>query len=338
MKILIISLQNNYLDVKQSHHDKFFLFEYLVNNYDNKYKYISVDELENNKGKLERYIVTKYGNKPDYIIGYSIFNMTSEIYDEISLFSNLVMILFDIHHGKSVRRYRIPILNKCKYVLNSYAYVYNRYLPLHDNNIFFPHSLAYKIEFNSNPINKILASGHLNKDIYPNRQIIYLESKKNKDIIYHKPDYQGYRLKEQDYDKTYGKRYYQLLNKYICCFTDDANKDRPYIVAKFFEIMGSGSLLLACNELTYHEFKKLGFIDNIHYISCNMDNYLEKIEYILDPNNRENIDKIRKNGYELANKKHNYKYRSMELDKILSNQAKLQEYKSQYDSIYKMIN
>lgn len=349
MLILITEIDHQTIKKSQSNHDKYFMLHYLVNNINNQYvnnyenlivnyKFIVSKNLIDNKNKLKEYFINQYGELPNYIISFGNFDVLSSIYDKIIEYCKLVVILCDIHHGKSIKKYRLPVLLKSTYILNNYGYIYEKYYPKHHGNIFFPHSIAYTIDFNDSPIKKILISGHLNEDIYPDRQTMYKKSKINNNIYYHSPDYCGYRVSEKDYDKTYGNKYYKLLNEYLCCFTDDANDSRPYIVAKFFEIMGSGSLLLASNNRTKNEFLKLGFIDYVHYISCNMENVDEKINYILDAKNINHINEIRQNGYLLVNKKHSFKERAQQIHNLLYNNIEVSECMTSYGTSYKMIN
>ena len=94
------------------------------------------------------------------------------------------------------------------------------------------------------------------------------------------------------------------MSGYIACFACCSNENTPYIVNKFFEIPGSGSLLLAYDELVKEPLGELGFIDGENYISCNRENVLRKIEWICNPRNMERVNKIRKNGLELVKNKH----------------------------------
>ncbi len=336
MLVIITKIDSQIIQKSQSNHDKYFIFDTMVNNYG--YKYIEPNILIQNKKNLKQFFLNEYGELPQYLISFSDFNTLCDIYLEIFDYCKLVVILCDIHHGKSIKNYRKPVIEKATYVLNNYGYLFEKYFPKHKGNIFFPHSIAYKINFNHNPIQKILVSGHSNKEIYPNRHIMIEKSKQNNNIYYHSPDYSGYRISDSDSNKTFGKKYYNLLNKYLCCFTDDANDNRPYIVAKFFEIMGTGSLLLACNKNTKNEFSNLGFIDGVHYISCDTDNIDDKIKFILNSENKDEINKIRYNGYLLVNQKHDYIYRAHEINKLLNNESIISEYKTSYDTNYKIIN
>ena len=101
-----------------------------------------------------------------------------------------------------------------------------------------------------------------------------------------------------------GQNYINYLSEYLCCFTCCLTKDTPYIINKFFEIPASGSLLLAYDEWVKDGLKEIGFIDGENYISCNKDNILEKIEWICNDKNRNEVDRIRKNGNDLVKNNH----------------------------------
>ena len=90
--------------------------------------------------------------------------------------------------------------------------------------------------------------------------------------------------------------------------------------------LSSGALLLASLTYTKLYFSKLGFIDGEHYISISKDDYNEKIEYIFDDTNREEIDKIRLAGYNLCNTYHTSEYRAMQLKEIIENTENVKKY------------
>jgi hypothetical protein len=66
-------------------------------------------------------------------------------------------------------------------------------------------------------------------------------------------------------------------------------------------------------------FGQLGFIDKTNYISCTRENIRDKINYIIDKNNLDEINKIRKAGQELIINKHSCQYRLETFIKILEN-------------------
>ena len=91
----------------------------------------------------------------------------------------------------------------------------------------------------------------------------------------------------------------------------------PYIVQKFFEIPGSGLLLLAYDKHVKVPLEKLGFVDGVNYISVCEDNLEEKINFIFDPENNELIEKIRLADYTFVNSTHTHKIRTNNFIKYL---------------------
>jgi len=150
--------------------------------------------------------------------------------------------------------------------------------------------------FNSNPILKIFISGCDNPSIYPFRHYMYHHPPLTPYIecLPH-PEYSSYT------HDTINKKYYETLNQYLCCFTDATNY--KYILLKVFEIGSVGSLLLV-HDMIEEELSKLGFYDQVNCILCNPSNVQQKIEFILNPENRNQIDEIRMKGMNLVRERH----------------------------------
>mgnify|MGYP003949963119 CR=1 FL=1 len=283
---------------------------------------------ENNfyKHKLQDYnnIVKYYNSEINAIIIIEGLTKRLNYPNKVKQFKYIVDI-----HGHDINKY-------CNInLLLPYAYSYNRYnyTPNKEKIYFFPHSIKYNVEFNKNPIHKVLLSGRGRKNIfrYPMRAFMYNQHLQNNNIDYLKPDH-SYRTTPDKLEYiTSGQKYINKLNKYLCCFTDDLSIYSPYLICKFFEILSSGSLLLASVKNTKIYFKNLGFIDGIHYISMNTENFKEKINYILNNQNREEIDKIRYNGYILANQYHTSEHRAKQLIEIINNTSNVVCYKDGID-------
>ena len=87
-----------------------------------------------------------------------------------------------------------------------------------------------------------------------------------------------------------------------------------------------GLLLL---EEQFDNFKcisNLGFIDGEHYISISKEDYNEKIEYIFDEKNSEEIDRIRLAGYNLYNMYHTSEHCALQLKEIIENTQNVKKY------------
>lgn len=171
-------------------------------------------------------------------------------------------------------------------------------------------SFYKNIEFNNAPKEKVLVSGAVGP-VYPLRQSI-LNYKKYIDVLNHP----GYENNENNENKIIDEKYYRKLSEYLCCFTDASAF--CYILLKVFEICSVGSLLL-CDNSIEKELYKLGFRNNINYISCNKDTLQSKIEWILNKKNRTKVDEIRLNGMELVRRNHNTINRSETFNSIIDN-------------------
>ncbi len=288
--------------------------------------YVNISALEENKENLEEYYLNNFQGIPQYIISFCGIGSFTSIYKYINKYSKLVIIIDDIHHGKSVRNPRIPVINNSHIVFCTYAYQFTRWgLPKINNLYWMPHSGAWTIPFNTEPINKILISGRTSVD-YPDRNFAIDIAKKHPDLLeilkVNVPYHLDENILNQPNDMIYGEKFYKYLNNYICCFVDTA---REYILCKVFEICASGSLLLCMNPELLNEFEQLGFIDGHNYISCTRDNFLLKVNWILEKSNLDKVNLIRTNGYKLVTKNHMYTNRLNNLLDILGYSKKLKD-------------
>lgn len=114
-----------------------------------------------------------------------------------------------------------------------------------------------------------------------------------------------------------GKKYMNVLRNNLCCFACSACNYTPYLVAKFFEIPASGALLLAHGHNVQKHLDKLGFVDGENYIACTIKNMEQKVRYILNPDNRKEVNRIRRNGYKFAINYHKLTDRMRAIDDII---------------------
>jgi hypothetical protein len=256
-------------------------------------------------------------------LGWTLIEMSDKKLDQIMLTECIVIFVtydsLDISKYKAHPKCKIiyklddqhghkEIRSKCiKHawkIISPYAYLLN-----HQNKVWIPYSCvdtASSIQFNNTPIDKIFVSGAVSHH-YPFRS--YVVSLNDARIA---------RLEHPGYSSKAGIRdidYFRMMNRYICCFTD-ASMYR-YILLKNFEICGVGSLLLTDLSIQ-SEMEQLGFKDNINCIFCTKENFLEKVEYILDPANRSEVDRIRSSGMALVRSSHLTSMRAKAIDTIIS--------------------
>lgn len=312
----------NYEKSSSRHYHITHIFDHLVSSQEQKYFFIEMDELvshSSNLTDLNDFFISKYKQIPKYIISFSGVGHFNPHYKILTQLTQLVFIIDDIHHAKSVRTPRIPVIKNSAIIFGSYSYQFERWkLPKPKKLYFFPHSCRWICDFNPKPINKILISGRIS-DAYPDRQFAHLYAKNNPQLFDILDCNVGYRIKASDVDNPlaiFGEKFYLYLNKYLCCFVDTI---RDCIVAKIFEICGSGSLLLCMDTNVGNVMSELGFIPDVNYISCSRDNFEEKINYITNVLNIDDINEIRKNGYELVKNKHTWKERMQFFTNIIEN-------------------
>ena len=220
----------------------------------------------------------------------------------------------------------LPLIDK--FVL-SYGYaMYLHHSYIKENIYYFPHSFYFDIDFNYHPLQKVLVSGRERQKYYPKRQIAINIARIPSNIFadYLEVNFK-YQIRSDNSNFIYGDKYIKELNKYLICFACDSSNVTPYILAKVFEILSSGALLLyAINDKNKNYFNKLGLIDGVHYISCTEKNIKRYMTKYLQKGQRVNVDKIRKNGYDFVRKYHSYKNRSEVFHKIVENDENFRTY------------
>ena len=195
---------------------------------------------------------------------------------------------------------RIKVYNRCDVILSqSYEYFEEMYPQFLSKFEFFPlffspHSRYTKLSFNDNPMVRCLLSGSLNKDVYPLRSLIV--NKHHADVDYKPPTYVG-------------DNYAKLLHSYFCCVTSASIFN--YVLAKYFEIIAAGSLLLASET---KDSRRLGLIPHRHYVPITKDNVFTIVEQCLKSPN--DYNDIRKEGMEFVRKNHSVINRVEQLSKI----------------------
>jgi FkbM family methyltransferase len=251
--------------------------------------------------------------------------ITYDDFDISQLKCDNLFVIYKIDDLFPYKQIRHTCINNANMIIGPYQYLFNtdKIINIYPNiNNVKNYKISYSavnefysnIEFNYNPIKKILVSGAMN-DCYPLRKVIAnkIETQNNIDILQH-PGY-NINIYENNSNAIVNEKYYNKLNEYLCCFTDTLSFD--YILLKIFEICSVGSLLLVQDSI-YKELNNLGLYDEINCIMCNINNIDLKIDWILDENNRQTVDNIRNNGMNLVRNKHNTYERALEFTKLFN--------------------
>lgn len=254
------------------------------------------------------------------IIFFRANTLITRYWEEIkSLQIYKIIYIDDMHSSKEIQELRALGRNFFEYfnlIISTYAYCFKKFFNFvnGDKIYWFPHSFneLFKIDYNSNPMNKILLSGCI-CDAYPMRQkMLELETKYPIDVLAH-PKYCKNRLHD-----IIGKKFIEKINEYRFAFTCCSTPKTPYLIQKFFEIPGAGALLIAYGEHIKPQLTELGFVDMVNYINVNEENLEEKIQWVLNPNNLEQVEQIRTNGYNFINSQHTHENRATKFIEYLN--------------------
>lgn len=186
------------------------------------------------------------------------------------------------------------------------------------NIVFFNVWSCYNLsfcDFNENPIRKVGVTGKISC-YYPDR-VKLSKLKKYVDIIRFLPK------ETRAKDNPFSKR----LNKYLCCLSSPAYFNAPnqktfinthLIPLKTFEILASGSLLL-CPKTEEEPLKKIGLIHKKNCYLIDINDSAKDLQFITDPNNFEQINKMRMEGHKLAKDELNSCKIYLEIKKLIEN-------------------
>lgn len=188
------------------------------------------------------------------------------------------------------------------------------------------HDHFTKPNINYNSEKKIFIYGVVTQKHYQLRyDFISMMNKNNLQDNYILLNHPGYRRKRSEYTKYTSDELY----KYSISFTSGLfpnfeikqTKDSEYyLIAKFFEIMGSGVLLL-CNDYgVKKQLNRLGFYENIDYINVTNDTFLDTVNFLFDDNNNEKINEIRRSGHQKVINNFTTKIKVDELNEYLAKQ------------------
>lgn len=250
-------------------------------------------------------------NNTDVVIMFGVpyHNRTKLIPGLLDLNKNIKLIMFtgdlQCYNNKLCLDNKIKVFERCDVIISItheyFVKMYPQFLSKHEfmPHFFSPYDRYSKISFNNNPKMLCLLSGSLNPEVYPLRTFV---KKSSQYVDYPQPNY-------------IGDSYAKLLHSYFCCVTDPTIFN--YIVAKYFEVLACGSLLIAkrCNDLD-----RVGFIPFRHYIPVTMDNVTATIAQCLE--NPDDYTHIRKEGMDFVRKNHSVINRIDQFEKILSNTFK----------------
>jgi len=283
------------------------------------WRQIDTWELWNAGGSLNDRLQNRFGEVPQIILFWEGYEFLcahlAEIHD---LDCHKVILADDLHWWSEPMRLRKLIaFSTCQTVLSTYAYRWDRFYPELAGTRrleWIPHSASreFMLDYNAHPDNSILLSGVIDRHYPLREQLMHLHTQGCYRINYH--GHPGYHC-SYDYrtNQNVGRGYAEKINNHRTGFTDSAVYE--YVVAKYFEIPATGALLLA-DDAVRAPLKELGFFENVHYVAVSRENLDERVRYVLDESNHDELDEIRRRGQQLVWERHKTTDRARQINEV----------------------
>ncbi len=286
------------------------------------WKHIEISRLWNGAGTVRDKLLREFGELPETILFWEAYEfLEAHRFDVYRLDCHKCFLTDDLHcWNLRLKRIKLISFALCETILGTCAYAWHGFYPEFCRTkkvVWIPHSASpdFMLHYNPCPKNSVFISGAVSRH-YPLRQrMVNLFSQRAYSIAYHRhPGYHcGY-----DYaaNQDIGRGYARKINSYRAGFTDSLIYN--YVVAKYFEIPATGALLLA-DDAVSGWLRKLGFIEQQHYVSVSKDTLEEKIQYVLDERNHETLDEIRRKGQALVWERHKTSDRARQINEACRN-------------------
>lgn len=282
------------------------------------WKHIEISKLWNGAGSIRDKLIDKFGQLPETILFWQAYEfLNAKAADIRRLDCHKVFLGDDLHcWSKEDRQEQLVSFALCETILSTYAYTFHKFYPELcgvKNAVWIPHSASpdFMLRYNERPENAVFLSGAVNQN-YPLRlRVKALHDRGSYLIVEHK--HPGYLVFDFASNTSIGPGCARQMNSYRAAFTDASAYG--YSVAKYFEIPATGSLLLADRAVSL-PLRSIGFIEGVHYIGVSDEDLEEKIEYVLDENNHDELDQVRRNGQELVWRRHKTSDRARLIDEI----------------------
>jgi hypothetical protein len=301
MKLVICELKER---SRYTSREAAFIVHALINQYG--WRHIETTDLYYSDALLNLLLSAEFGELPEVILfweGYYLLNARAA--ELASVKCRKYLLCDDLHGGEEYsEEAKHKAFRLFKTIISTYGYAFARFYPELGKTkriVWVPHSASpdFMLSYNEQPENAIFLSGAVNH-YYPLRlQVRDLHDRDAYPIVAHQ--HPGYGDFDYATNTSVGRAYARRINAYRAAFTDASQYG--YLVAKYFEIPATGALLLADRAVS-DPLRSLGFIDGAHYIGVSHGDLEEKIRYVLDKNNHDELDEIRRRGQALVWQRH----------------------------------
>lgn len=295
----------------------YFITTELMSKYD--WKHLEISKLWNGPGTVRENIIQEIGELPETILFSQAYEfLQARAADIQRLNCHKIFLADDLHWwNPQMREMKFISFALCDTVFATYAYTWAKFYPElagMKKLVWIPHAASpdFILPYNDRPENSIFVSGAISQHYPLRQQMMNLLAHQSYSIKSHR--HPGYHV-GYDYNSNpnIGRGYAEKINKHRVGFTDSLTF--KYVVAKYFEIPATGALLLAEGAVK-EPLKELGFIENRHYIPVSQENLEERVKYVLDEKNREELDQVRRRAQELVWQRHTTNDRAKSIDEF----------------------
>ena len=259
------------------------------------------------------------GALPDVVLFWESYDLVTSAF--LQLFNaNFRVAIFceDLHwFNPNIQATKMLALAVADVILASYAPVFERFFPkvaAVKRIVWVPHAASpeFMLPLNESAENVILLSGKIN-DYYPLRQRLKALGDETELHIVEHP-HPGYQC-DHDHNTSgaVGAGYARRINASRAAFTDASKFN--YLLAKFFEIPATGSLLLG-DAAVEQELSQLGFRQWVHYIPVADATLESELRHVLDAKNHADLDEVRRRGQQLIWERHKTSDRAKLIDEV----------------------
>jgi hypothetical protein len=281
--------------------------------------HMGTHHLASQSHRLRERMREQCGALPDVVLFWEGYHLvTSALQQLFHADFRVVIYCEDLHwFHTAMQATKSLALTVADLILASYAPVFEQFFPAvaaAKQVVWVPHAASpeFMLPLNESAENVILLSGMTN-DYYPLRQRMKALANETEFRIVEHP-HPGYQCDhDHDTSQNVGAAYARRINASRAAFTDASKFN--YLLAKFFEIPATGSLLLGDSAVA-KELSQLGFCERVHYIPVSDATMESELRRILDTKNHAELDEVRRQGQHLIWEQHKTSDRAKLIDGI----------------------
>jgi len=269
------------------------------------HNYIPVDEPREDWATMGWDLLTDFGGRtPDVMLVLQDFTVLSWPRKGTPLESTVVINWVDdlpIGNGHALAG-----MKGADVLLTCYEYLLQaRYPALNDKaRVWFPHSAMphFHLPYNRDPVPKVLLVGSVDATGYPGRFMVLSRINMGDDRFaqyVHPGWHPGSGLDHQvDFARA--------VNHHLAAICDGSNNH--FLVGKSVEVPATGALLLMTDDVA-DAMEGAGFVAGTHYLAWNAGNLDQVVDWVLEPENRRAVDRMRAAGQRVALARHTTAHR-----------------------------